>query len=125
MAQENTFGEKARARREELEMTLRDFAEAAKQDPGNWSRVERGKLPPPKDLDSLELICNVLRYERNSVERMEFMDEAAIANGRIPQDVLGNAELLAELPLLFRKLRIHNVDQPEQLDALKSLLRNS
>jgi hypothetical protein len=56
---------------------------------------------------------------------MTFMDEAAIANGRIPQDVLGNAELLAELPLLFRKLRIQSLDQPEQLDALKSLMRNS
>lgn len=50
---------------------------------------------------------------------MEFMDEAAIANGRLPEDVLTNEEILARLPVLFRRLRVQSIEAQEQLDLLE------
>ena len=40
----STFGELLRARREELRLGLREFAIRADLDPGNLSKIERGRL---------------------------------------------------------------------------------
>ncbi len=43
------FGDYLKSRRLERDLTLRDFCRSAGEDPSNWSKVERGILPPPTD----------------------------------------------------------------------------
>ena len=49
MAKFESFGEFFREKRIALGLTLREFCEMYELDPGNISRLERGKSPPPKD----------------------------------------------------------------------------
>ena len=42
------FGRFVKEMRTRKGMSLREFCRLANLDPGNWSKVERGKFPPPK-----------------------------------------------------------------------------
>jgi len=67
MSPDKRFGEVIRARREEMQITLRKFAALVEMSPTYLSKVERGEFPPPAekkilaiarqlDLDSDELL---------------------------------------------------------------------
>ena len=120
-----TFGQAVRSRRKELGLTLRRFASLAQMDPANVSRMERYLLPPPGEPAALERIADALQFPKSSPERMKLMDLAAVTAGRIPRDIVENKELLARLPVLFRKLRIEPAVDRDQLDALNGVLRDA
>ncbi len=61
-----TFGEFIKNLRIERRMTLREFCWAAKFDPSNWSRIERGLAPPPKSKVVLQGIAEMLNVEEES-----------------------------------------------------------
>ena len=44
-----TFGAFIKDARINAGLTLRGFCKIMKADPGNWSKIERGLLPPPKE----------------------------------------------------------------------------
>jgi len=105
-------------------ITLREFCEQNKFDPGNYSRIERGLFPAPQRDDLVERYALAFGLERGSDEWIELFDVAAASRGEIPKDLLADDELVGKLPALFRTLRGTPVD-PEKLDALIDDIRRS
>ena len=120
----SVFGEFIKRRRAELRLSLRSFAEAAGIDPGNVSRIERGLVPPPESVATLDRIASALEFKPRSPAYRELMDLAAAAKGRIPQDLMTDSEVAARLPILFRALRNKRLST-DQLDQLIESIRKA
>jgi len=73
-------------------------------DPGNWSKLEREALPPPRDDQTLRAWAKQLGLKPGSDDWLKFFDYAAVGAGRIPDHILQNKTLIAQLPALFRAL---------------------
>ncbi len=110
------FGDYAKDRRIAVGQTLRSFCRDAAIDPSNWSKIERGVLPPPDDGEFLSRIAGVLTLSAD--QRAEFADLAAIARGQIPAD-LKDEELLSKMPAFFRAIRGQEYT-PEDFEKLLS-----
>lgn len=113
-----------RIRRERLELSLREFCARKGLDPGNMSKLERGKIPPPRSREVLEKYANALELKEGSDEWLTFFDLAAAARGELPEDLAEDENVLDKLPALFRTLRGDRVDE-DQLDDLVDLIRDS
>lgn len=120
----NEFGALIRMRRAALRLSLRAFAEKAGMDPGNASRLERGRMAPPEGPDVLARIASALEFKSRSPEYERLMDLAAAAKGRVPQDLLSDEEVVARLPILFRTLRSKPLSG-EQLEKLIDSIRKA
>lgn len=118
------FGDFFRAMRTKRRLSLREFCLANEFDPGNISRLERGLLPPPEAREKLEAYARALRLKKGSDDWYTFFDLAAAERGRIPEDVLSDAELVDKLPALFRTLRGQRVDD-KTLDDLVDRIRRA
>jgi transcriptional regulator with XRE-family HTH domain len=112
------FGKLLKSLRQRTGNTMRDFCLEHKFDPGNYSRLERGRFPPPQREDLLEKYATALGLSRGSEEWIEFFDTAAACRGEIPKDLLADDELLEKLPVLFRTLR----GSPVATDHLDELI---
>jgi transcriptional regulator with XRE-family HTH domain len=99
-------------------LTLRDFCQQNRLDPGNYSRLERGLYPPPQNHEILERYARCFGLVPGSDDWLEFFDAAAAENGRIPDDLMSDRELVEKLPVLFRTLR----GQPVPLEKLDELV---
>ena len=119
-----SFGAYFKDRRIAAGKTLRAFCEANGFDPGNISKLERGKLGPPESTEKLEEYARALGLKRGSTEWYEFFDRAAAERGRLPGDLLSDKELLGKLPVLFRTLRGSKIDA-QHLDALIERIRRT
>jgi len=119
-----SFGDLLKKFRAQKGLTLREFCLRNGLDPGNYSRLERGRYLPPQSSGQLEKYARALDLAEGSEEWLELFDVAAAARGKIPQDLLSDAELVEKLPVLFRTLRGQPVS-PEKLDELASLIRRS
>jgi transcriptional regulator with XRE-family HTH domain len=119
-----TFGEFFKERRIAGGQTLREFCLTNGFDPGNISRIERGRFAPPQNSETLEKYAKALGIENGSDQWIEFCDLAAASGGKIPSDLMDDKELLAKLPVLFRTLRGSPVPA-EKLDELIELVRKS
>jgi transcriptional regulator with XRE-family HTH domain len=118
------FGAFFKARRQALGYTLRRFCLEKGLDPGNISKMERGLLPPPQSREKLAQYARLLQLEEGSDEWYEFFDLASAAQGRLPEGVLDDEELVKKLPILFRTIRGEKVSD-EQLDELIEMLRGA
>lgn len=98
-----TFGAFVKEARLRAGMTLRAFCRSMDVDPGNWSKIERGILPPPKSRRVLNAIADVLRLEEGSEERNALNDLAMISF--IPADLTDDQTVVDKLPIFFRTLR--------------------
>jgi transcriptional regulator with XRE-family HTH domain len=105
-------------------LTLREFCQRNGIDPGNYSRLERGRFLAPESPDILERYAVALGLRRGTDDWLEFFDAAAASRGKIPQDLLSDDKLVEKLPVLFRTLRGHRLDE-EKLDALAEKIRRS
>jgi len=94
------FGEYFRGLRKEQRITLREFCLRSGADIGNVSKMERGLAKPPLKQHLQEKYFDALNLDIG--ERVEFMDRAAIAAGRIPADLV---DCRADLLLMFDRLR--------------------
>lgn len=117
------FGEYFAQLRREHQQSLRSFCREHGFDPGNLSKVERGRLQPPRP-DRLAVYATALGLDEQSDEWRELFDLAAAERGDIPPELLSDEEVLAKLPVLFRSLRGEAVDE-EQLEKLVELIRNA
>ena len=99
------FGEFVRQRRKTLRLTLREFCRRNGFDPGNLSRMERGKVAPPQDVNVLESYAKALKLEPDSDQWHMLADLAAAEAGRLPQQMAGNRDVLDKLPDTFRAWR--------------------
>jgi transcriptional regulator with XRE-family HTH domain len=96
-----TFIKELRMRRQ---LSLREFCLEHGHAPGNWSRLERELLPPPHDQQTLRAWAKHLGLKPNTADWQTFFDTAAVAAGRIPDHILQDKTLAAQLPALFRAL---------------------
>ncbi len=116
------FGDFIKERRASQGISLREFCRKIGLDPSNWSKVERSLLYPPRNELLLKKIAKLLKIEIGSKMWIEMKDNAQIDAGRIPEDILSDADLARSLPLLFRTLR-DDRPTPEDLDRVFELLR--
>ncbi len=97
------FGDYIKQQRMALGMTLRAFCAYHEEDPSNWSKLERGILRPPLDDMRLSDIAHKLALDQDQVHQIK--DLACAEAGRIPQDIMNDADVLALLPIVFRTIR--------------------
>jgi transcriptional regulator with XRE-family HTH domain len=105
------FGQLTKEHRIRAKLTLRDFCQKAGLDPSNWSKVERGVNPPPRDARTLERIAKVLNL--TDAGRTDYLDMAAIERREFPEDVASNVDLMKALPAFFRSARDHALTDEE------------
>lgn len=117
------FGELVKKLRSEKRLGLREFCLGVGCDPSNWSKVERGILPPPQDNGVLKKVASVLGVAENSELWERLFDTAKIGAGRIPDYVLNDVELVKKLPLFFRTVSGKKPTRQE-LDNLAKALRD-
>jgi len=116
------FGEYIQELRIQNRITLREFCRQANFDPGNWSKIEREIMPPPKSKEFLEEIANILKLTKGSEAYNLLFDLAAISF--IPKDlVLSEEEILNKLPVFFRTIR-GNSPTKKELEALLNIIKN-
>lgn len=118
------FGEFVKKYRMSKRLTLRQFCSALEFDPSHWSKIERGILAPPKNDKVLRHIAQVLGMAEGSAEYVELFDLAALGTGRIPSDILSDADLAKYLPLVFRTVRNSKPTETD-LRALAELIRDN
>ena len=105
-------------------ITLREFCLKNGFDPGNYSRLERGRFPPPESHELLERYAIALGIKPGSDEWLELFDLAAAERGRIPDDIMSDNNLVEKLPVFFRTMRGKPLTS-EQLDELVEKIRRS
>lgn len=120
----NAFGAFFKKLRLERKMTLRQFCEANRYDPGNISKLERGLLPPPESEAKLTEYAKAFKIRRGSDAWYQFFDLARASRGKLPPEVLRKRDVVARLPLLFRTLRGQKVSK-EKLDELVEMIRRA
>src|SRR5881296_93980 len=118
------FGEFLKEIRERQRLGLREFCLENGYDPSNWSKVERGVLPPPRDEDTLRTWAKQLGLKQGSDDWLKFFDYAAVDAGRIPDYVLKDEKLVAQLPVFFRTLS-GNKPSDEELEKLVELIKSA
>ena len=115
-----TFGEFFKQKRIALGKTLRQFCLEKGLDPGNISKIERGKVPPTTSAEKLKEYAKYLKIEIGSRDWQTFKDLAAIGAGKIPED-LKDKELLTRLPVFFRALRGKKFSKEELNELIKKI----
>ena len=98
-----TFGEYIQKARERIGLNLREFCRDHGYDPSNYSKVERGFLPAPKDPFALEK----LRIELNIEDTQLYWDLADLTRKRIPKDLWKYTDSFIAF---FEKLRAERPD---------------
>lgn len=114
-----TFGEFVKSVRISKEISLRDFCRITSQDPSNWSKIERGILPPPKSRLVLDEIAQALGLVSRSEDYNALFDLAAISY--IPKELINSQELYEKLPVFFRTSRGDSPNR-EELEKLLKLI---
>ena len=94
------FGAFVKETRERKGLSLREFCRLANLDPGNWSKVERGLFPPPKNRQSISDIAGVLLLEQGSNEWSRLFELAAV--GHIPAGLLAEPSVVERFSVFFR-----------------------
>ena len=87
----NPFGTYVRTKREEVGMTLTEFARQLEISPAYWSRIETGRENPPKD-ELIRKAATILGLSE---------DELFIEASRLPPDM---QEEVAEVVRLYRSI---------------------
>lgn len=118
------FGKRFKQLRQKTGKTLRQFCLEHNLDPGNYSKLERGKSLPPKSREKLENLANFLNIEEGSDEWYNFFDDAAACSGTIPKYIMDDEELSVKLPLVFRTIRGERVDSGK-LKQLAEIIRRA
>jgi len=118
----NNFGEILKSLRIKNELGLREICKLTGYDPSNWSKIERGKMFPPSDIKVLEKWAKILNLKNKEAEN--FIDQAIIAQGMIPNDVLSEKEIVNHLPAFFRTLR-NKKPTKEEIERLIEIIKKA
>ena len=118
------FGKILKDLRINKELSLREICKKVEYDPSNWSKIERGALSPPADEKILKKWATALGLKFNSGNFRGFIDEAKVAQGIIPQDILSNKDAVKSLPAFFRTLR-NEKPTKEEVDQLIRLIKKA
>lgn len=118
------FGKILKNLRINNEMSLREICKETGYDPSNWSKIERGIISPPAGEKILLKWAQILGLGQNKKELREFIDEAQVAQGIIPEDIMTSQNAVKALPAFFRTLR-NEKPTKEEIDSLIRLIKNS
>jgi transcriptional regulator with XRE-family HTH domain len=113
------FGELLKNTRIANRLTLRQCSAELGIDPSNWSKMERGIHPAPKDTGVLEQWASFFKLEAN--ERQVFFDAAALSRRELPSDLATDGLLLQALPAFFRAVRSNEMDQAKMEQFIQDL----
>src|SRR5579871_5836776 len=102
------FGQTLKDRRIAKGMTLRQCAEELEMDASNWSKLERGINPAPKDTATLDKWADF--FSISGEDKQTFVDLAAISRKEIPADIASDETVLQVLPVFFRARRGAEMD---------------
>ena len=116
------FGEFIKQIRAQQRLGLREFCLEHGDDPSNWSKIEREVPPPPKDEATLRTWAKQLGLKPGTDDWLKFFEYAAVDSGRIPDYVLKDKKLVAQLPVFFRTISGQRPSE-KQLENLIALLR--
>ena len=103
---------------------LREFCLEHNHDPSNWSKIEREVLAPPRDEAILRTWAKQLGLKEGSEDWLNFFDYAAVDSGRIPDYILKDKKLIAQLPVFFRTLSGQKASR-EDLEKLVGIIRSA
>lgn len=118
------FGKMLKELRIAKELSLREVCKLTDNyDPSNWSKIERGKISPPSNRKMLLKWAKVLGVKK-SEEIQQFIDQAIVAQGIIPSDILSQKNIVNLMPAFFRTLRSKKPTK-EEIDRLIEIIRNS
>ncbi|MGO8670245.1 MAG: helix-turn-helix domain-containing protein [Capsulimonadaceae bacterium] len=115
---DNRFGEHIKRLRLDRDISLRAFCAASGVESSNYSKMERGLLPPPSEPAKLEPFRIALGLPKDDPEWRELTRLASIDRGEIPRHILTDKELVGKLPAFFRTLEGDPVDE----DTLNELI---
>lgn len=99
-------------------LTLRQCCELLGVDPSNWSKLERGITPAPKDPAIAEGWAKALGL--TGEVRQNFLDTAALSRRELPADIASDEKVMAALPAFFRAARGSELDD----QALKQFVED-
>jgi len=116
------FGSLLGKLRTENNLSIREVCKLVSYDPSNWSKIERGLISPPSEEKTLKLWAKALKIKGDEIQK--FMDDASIAQGIIPSDILEKSEMLQLMPAFFRTVR-NKKPTKEELDTLMNLIKNA
>lgn len=117
-----TFGEYIHSLRMKKRISLREFSRKSNIDASNWSKIEKGSALPPKSIEILTAIIQVLGLDFDSEEANTLRELAVI--GAIPTGLLSSQDILEKLPVFFRTARGEKPDEAD-LKELVTILTKS
>ncbi len=118
----NSFGKKLKNLRIEKKISLREACRLTGCDASNWSKIERGILSPPSDVAVLQKWAKAIGV-KGKKETQDFIDEASIAQGSIPKDLLSDGNITEYLPAFFRTLRSKKPNKKDTDELIKLIKR--
>jgi transcriptional regulator with XRE-family HTH domain len=118
------FGALLKSLRIDKNFSLREVCRLVGYDPSNWSKIERGIISPPSDIMVLAKWLKILGINKDNSKYNEFIDNANIAQGIIPEDILSQENSAEYLPAVFRTLRNEKPDKKD-IDKLIKLIRGA
>ncbi len=98
-----SFGQILKDARINRRLTLRQCSAKLGIDASNWSKIERGINPAPKDIGVLEQWAEFFNLDPDT--RQCFFDAAALSRRELPRDLASNGPFLQALPAFFRTVR--------------------
>ena len=108
--------------RTENNLSIREICKLVSYDPSNWSKIERGLISPPSEEKTLKLWAKALKIKGGEIQK--FMDDAIIAQGIIPSDIMEKDKMLQFMPAFFRTVR-NKKPSKEEIDSLIDLIKNA
>ncbi|MDD4996510.1 MAG: transcriptional regulator [Patescibacteria group bacterium] len=117
------FGQKLKELRINKGLTLRKMCKKVGYDPSNWSKIERGRIPPPSNEKILNKWAEALGLI-NSIEIKKFISDAQIAQGLIPSDIMKEEDITEYLPAFFRSIKKEKMTKKD-IEELIKLIRKS
>lgn len=108
--------------RTENNLSIREVCKLVSYDPSNWSKIERGLISPPSEEKTLKSWAKALKVKTGNIQ--EFIDNAQIAQGIIPDDILDKTEMLELMPAFFRTVRNKKPSKGE-IDRLIALIKSA
>ena len=120
-----TFGQFIKELRVKRNYTIRRFCIEHNLDNGNYSKLERGILSPPQHEDNLKTLALALGLSEKTEDWYKLFDLAiVVGNGRIPDYIMKDKEVLNRLPLFFRIIA-SDKNNKERLDKIIELIKIS
>ncbi len=116
----NDFGLKIKELRLSLNYSLRGFCLEYGLDPGNLSKIERGILPPPKDISKY---AKAFKIKKGS-EQWKELEDLALKSLAAESFVNVEDEVAKRLPQFFRTIDNENLTS-EKLDKIIQYLKEN